>query len=86
MYICKKYTEDLLWSIFYPFEQTIMKTKTLLIAMLATGCVAVADAQIYDISDGYLFNNSFDEKCEILVGEEGDIEPVNQVVPFGWEL
>lgn len=86
MYICKKYTEDLLWSIFYNFEQTIMKTKTLLIAMLATGCVAVADAQIYDISDGYLFNNSFDEKCAILVGEEGNIEPVDHVVPFGWEL
>lgn len=63
-----------------------MKLKTLLFTMLSAGSVAMSYAQTYDISDGYLFHNTFSGRYDYAVGDEGNVEPVTQTVPEGWEL
>ena len=63
-----------------------MKLKSLLLTVAGAGIYATASAQIYDITEGYLRNSSFDTYFDYTASDEGNIVPTSNSVPAGWTL
>ena len=62
-----------------------MYLKSLFIAALV-GSATMANAQTYDITEGYLRNSSFDAKLDYTAESAGNVEAVVESVPYGWSL
>lgn len=64
-----------------------MYIKSLFItAVMLGGITAVASAQSYDISEGYLRNNTFSQKYDYTRSSTGNVKAITQLTPQGWQL
>lgn len=62
-----------------------MQLKSLFIATMV-GTTAIAEAQTYDISSGYLRNNTFSQNCTYGKDSTGNVKAVTNETPYGWDV